>query len=91
MRRHAVLALFAAVLVGSAYARHFYDSPAALSQKYGIEIDASLVEVSRDLARRHGSQAQFAAGDDNAESAEGVDPYRWDWAIRRHDSDLKAV
>ena len=30
----------AAVLVGSAYARHFYDSPAALSQKYGIEIDA---------------------------------------------------
>ena len=30
----------AAVLVGSAYARHFYDSPAALSQKYSIEIDA---------------------------------------------------
>ena len=29
-----------AVLVGSAYAEHFYDSPAALSQKYGIEIDA---------------------------------------------------
>jgi hypothetical protein len=29
-----------AVLVGSAYARHFYDTPAALSQKYGIEIDA---------------------------------------------------
>jgi hypothetical protein len=29
-----------AVLVGSAYARHFYDSPAALSQKFGVEIDA---------------------------------------------------
>ncbi len=29
------------VLVGSAYARHFYDSPAAMSQKYGIEIDAA--------------------------------------------------
>ncbi len=29
-----------AVLVGAAYARHFYDSPAALSQKYGVEIDA---------------------------------------------------
>ena len=29
-----------AVLVGSAYVEHFYDSPAALSQKYGIEIDA---------------------------------------------------
>jgi hypothetical protein len=30
-----------AVLVGSAYARHFYDSPAALSQKFGVEIDAN--------------------------------------------------
>ena len=28
------------VLVGSAYAARFYDTPAALSQKYGIEIDA---------------------------------------------------
>jgi hypothetical protein len=29
-----------AVLVGSAYAAYFYDTPAALSQKYGVEIDA---------------------------------------------------
>jgi hypothetical protein len=29
-----------AVLVGSAYAEHFYDTPAALTQKYGVEIDA---------------------------------------------------
>jgi hypothetical protein len=29
---------------------------------YGIEIDAALVEVARDLARRHGSSARFAAG-----------------------------
>ena len=29
-----------AVLIGSAYAEYFYDSPAALSQKYGVEIDA---------------------------------------------------
>src|SRR5687768_2878902 len=29
-----------AVLIGSAYVEHFYDSPAALSQKYGVEIDA---------------------------------------------------
>jgi hypothetical protein len=29
-----------AVLIGAAYASYFYDSPAALSQKYGIEIDA---------------------------------------------------
>jgi hypothetical protein len=29
-----------AVLIASAYAAHFYDSPAVLSQKYGVEIDA---------------------------------------------------
>jgi hypothetical protein len=29
-----------AVLVGAAYARYFYDSPASLSQKFGVEIDA---------------------------------------------------
>jgi len=28
------------VLIGSAYAHHFYDTPAALSQKYGVEVDA---------------------------------------------------
>jgi hypothetical protein len=27
-------------LIGSAYAAHFYDSPAALSQKYGVDVDA---------------------------------------------------
>ncbi|HEX6132674.1 MAG TPA: hypothetical protein VFZ24_01750 [Longimicrobiales bacterium] len=31
-------------------------------EAYGIEIDAQLVEIARDLARRHGSQARFAAG-----------------------------
>ena len=30
----------AAVLIGSAYAGFFYDSPAARSQKYGVDIDA---------------------------------------------------
>jgi hypothetical protein len=34
-------------LVGSANSRHFYDSPAALSQKYGIEIDAGWVVVGQ--------------------------------------------
>ena len=29
-----------AVLVGSAHVSHFYDAPAALTQKYGVEIDA---------------------------------------------------
>lgn len=36
-----------AVLVGSAYSRFFYDSPAALSQKYGIEIDAGWTVVGQ--------------------------------------------
>ena len=31
-------------------------------EAYGIEIDAQLVETARELARRHGSGARFAAG-----------------------------
>ncbi|HEX6307673.1 MAG TPA: hypothetical protein VFZ69_05755 [Longimicrobiales bacterium] len=31
-------------------------------EAYGIEIDPQLVEIARDLARRHGSSARFAAG-----------------------------
>lgn len=31
-------------------------------EAYGIEIDASLVDVANDLARRYGSGARFAAG-----------------------------
>jgi hypothetical protein len=36
-----------AALVGAAYAQHFYDSPAALSQKYGVEIDAGWTVVGQ--------------------------------------------
>lgn len=36
-----------AVLVGSAYVQNFYDSPAALSQKYGVEIDAGWTVVGQ--------------------------------------------
>ncbi len=31
-------------------------------EAYGIELDPALVEVARDLARRHGSSARFTAG-----------------------------
>lgn len=31
-------------------------------EAYGIELDARLVDTARDLARRHGSGARFAAG-----------------------------
>ncbi|HLL89136.1 MAG TPA: hypothetical protein VK324_07520 [Tepidisphaeraceae bacterium] len=37
----------AAVLVASAYAAHFTDAPAALSQKYGIDIDAGWTMVGQ--------------------------------------------
>ena len=36
-----------AVLVGSAYARHFYDSAAAMSQKYGIDVDSNWTVVGQ--------------------------------------------
>ena len=36
-----------AVLVGSAYARHFYDSAAAMSQKYGIDVDSGWAVVGQ--------------------------------------------
>jgi hypothetical protein len=35
------------VLVASAYAEHFFDSPAALSQKYGVEVDAGWTVVGQ--------------------------------------------
>jgi len=35
------------VLIGSAYAHHFYDTPAALSQKYGVEVDAGWTVVGQ--------------------------------------------
>jgi hypothetical protein len=36
-----------ATLIGSAAARHFYDPPAAISQKYGLEIDAGWTLVGQ--------------------------------------------
>lgn len=36
-----------AVLVGSTYVDQFYDSPAALNQKYGIEIDANWTTIAQ--------------------------------------------
>ena len=35
------------VLVASAYADYFYDSPAALTQKYGVEVDAGWVVIGQ--------------------------------------------
>ena len=35
------------VLAGSAYADYFYDAPAALSQKYGVEVDAGWIAVGQ--------------------------------------------
>jgi hypothetical protein len=47
------------VLVGSASADHFYDSPAALSQKYGIEIDAGWSVLGQlNISREAGAPMQ---------------------------------
>lgn len=36
-----------ALLIGSAYSHYFYDSPAALTQKYGVQIDAGWTVVGQ--------------------------------------------
>ena len=47
-----------AVLVGSAYAEHFYDTPAALSQKFGVEVDAGWTVVGQlNVPRAAGAEA----------------------------------
>ena len=47
-----------AVLIGSAYAAHFYDSPAAMSQKYGVEIDAGWTVLGQLNVPGQGSPPQ---------------------------------
>lgn len=47
----------ACTLVGSAASRHFYDPPAALSQKYGIEVDAGWTIVGQLNVPNPGGQA----------------------------------
>ena len=48
-----------AVLVGSASAEHFYDTPAALSQKYGVEVDAGWTVVGQlNIPSAAGAAAQ---------------------------------
>jgi hypothetical protein len=46
------------VLIGSAYAEHFYDTPAALSQKYGVEADAGWAVLGQlNVPTRSGAAA----------------------------------
>jgi hypothetical protein len=49
-------------------------------ESFGIELDASLVEVSRDLAARAGSNARFAHG--------SLLPMGWEWKPRDGDGRL---
>lgn len=50
---------------------------------YGIELDASLVEVGRELAERVGSKAKFAAG--------SFIPMGWEWKPRDGDGRLGTI
>jgi hypothetical protein len=47
-----------AVLVGSAYSQHFYDSSAAMSQKFGVEIDANWTVLGQINAPKSSGAAQ---------------------------------
>jgi kynurenine formamidase len=61
------------VLVGSAYAEHFYDTPAALSQKYGVEIDAGLDEPRpAQRPQRHDRRAAAAHGQPHGDAFEQI-------------------
>jgi hypothetical protein len=46
------------VLIGSAYAEHFYDTPAALSQKYGVEVDAGWTVLGQLNVPNQGGASQ---------------------------------
>src|SRR5688500_14620258 len=63
----------AAVLVGSAYVRHFYDSPAALSQKHGVEIDAGWTVVGQlNVANTSGPSSPLPTGNKMEDSFEQI-------------------
>lgn len=50
---------------------------------YGIELDASLVQVARELAERAGSKARFATG--------SFIPMGWEWRPRDGDARLGTI
>jgi hypothetical protein len=62
-----------AVLVGSAYTRYFYDSPAALSQKYGVEIDAGWTIVGQlNVPRQSAAPQPIPIGNQMEDSFEQI-------------------
>ena len=52
-------------------------------ESYGIELDASLVQVARELAEREGSKARFATG--------SFIPMGWEWRPRDGDGRLGTI
>lgn len=62
-----------AMLVGSAYARHFYDTPGALSQKFGVEVDAGWVVVGQlNVPNLGGNLSPMPTGNQMEDSFEQV-------------------
>jgi hypothetical protein len=63
----------AAVLIGSGYARHFYDTPAAISQKYGIEIDAGWTVFGQiNMPRKGGPASPIPIGNKMEDAFEQI-------------------
>jgi hypothetical protein len=62
-----------AVLVGSAYAENFYDSPAALSQKFGVEVNAGWTALGQlNIPGAAASQLPIPTGNRMEDSFEQI-------------------
>lgn len=62
----------AAALVGSALLKWFYDPPAALSQKYGVEIDANWITVGQLNVPKTSQSAPVPTGNRMEDSFEQI-------------------
>jgi hypothetical protein len=63
----------AAVLVGSAYTENFYDSPAALSQKFGVEVNAAWTALGQlNVPNAAASQLPIPTGNRMEDSFEQI-------------------
>lgn len=61
------------ILVGSAYARHFYDTPAALSQKHGVQIDAGWTVLGQlNIPRLAGAVQPMTTGNQMEDAFEQI-------------------
>jgi hypothetical protein len=62
-----------AVLVGSAYSKNFYDSPGAMSQKYGVDVDSGWTVVGQlNIPHLAGGSQPIPTGNQMEDSFEQI-------------------